>query len=1287
MLYNFGRIFGAPTSTLVKTDVVTVLDLENKGTVNITTDIGSFYLNGIEVGSVVDAVAGDTLEIELTTASGYVSTIFCTIYQDGVLASIFSATTTFDPASEFDPDYLEYEPYEVLPDSEWQPSNVAYFKRFGASQKHDLLVDPSNDYTLTRLVVCDYHRDSVYFCDPLLGLAYTEKNELTKPASSADYYDAEGFRVAHLVLYRGENKIAFFEDYLRKPENDVELADGNAIKIKTHNSSLYVLYDNNALYLYTISEDFSISEGVLVDNFVRDFILDEGNVAYLKGIITRVLVDFDGAYIDLVNTAEVLSYNSSLDVFAAGHTATGAISFVSGGLGNRAVTYDADTGLLYISYIETHGDHFYATGEFFGILKFDQNSKVFFQEEVPTYGIQDFTNYLMLTYLYTDIDPKVNVVDLKPSIFSFTPGLFPGAGGILYSDEITVGGLGAPTVLSIPNLTNPKVTLEVNGKEIQTTTSSIANGDTFRIKLIPQKEETSRLDLPVVVGSTQETFTILPVPGTILPRDTGFGPVVGESSQVKTTDVRSFPFLAESDTIFVSVDVGQVLVNNIPLGKSANVSANDLISFSHTIPDQPCTTNYQTVTYGDDLFKSVIAYQQRENSVTRLIELGAPGTNINDVWLKSPLGSKITTSESVVRTNSSVVLSIPNIYNASLIKNGESVGLSSKFSNGDKIQLELTTSNHYNTEHRITISGCDVAMVWRVYTTPDLYIDSFDLGSQEDLALTDYVISEEIVVSGLGYRQSADILVPYGTILFINGLQQGVDPDLLDYRGVLKEDLLVRNKATEGTRIRLEGYPRNTYGTTQLVPLQIGYTVGNWSLKTYNVDPLKGKLSQSTSLILERNPTITSYFADTMKVSLGADRAKIQRPRTLLKGKTSAAATTFSSEPSPVTPNSNFEPVMEKYPVVNSGSSYVLEGSPWHSFKSENFIPYIDTFTTTELYSSVTENASFGIFERKDLWFNLSFADDIAFDRSGIFELISGMHLSEFPAPVNFTQINAYSDPAHFEPEPWFDVVTFTLATADSLHVAPYYTYVIATSENSSLRTALNFLPRIPSIFTMDTVNFDSLVERTFVLPFVYQPSTFFSVENKPLDYNYFQHVVVPHVWQDHETDPTFIFNVKWFPELAEHFNDVFPSWIPAQSRDTFVFTSNYISEQSSYSVSKVGDFVYEQNHDSVIKQLDYIHVSESTHTVIPRGFSTAPSNQLYFFELDSAMDQKEINTLPLQQVFSSTVLAIADAESYGLTESDIHVIPYEDSYIWVHAMPCNNMCGGCPETGYIHGG
>lgn len=1298
MLYSFNRQYGVELSSVVVSNELEVIDPLNAGQVNLTISQGSIVVNGLSRGNTADVTASDKIAIEITSASTYVTTTFVEVYQDGDLASIFVVTTTFDPDVEFNSEYLNVEPYDILETSEWVPIAQPHYELYPQGTTLPI-ADESGDFTLSRLVACDFHRDLLYFIDPLNGLAKTVSNELTKPASSVDLYTAGGFRLAHIVLYRGQDTLAFFEDYTRDPANDFVL-DASAKRIKIDGFTLYVLFEDNTLKTFNVDETFSITEGSIVDTDVLDFALDSGNVAYVKGTTTREFIDFDGTSYPVNDTADMLAYNPTLDHFVVGHRATGFITYIDGILGNRQKTYSG-SAFIYLTEIEAYQDKFVAVGEFYGISIFDKNTSKFFAREVPSFGIQNFTNFLAITHLYPDAEARVNSVDLRPNTLEFNPEYFVLPGGQIFSETQTVNGLEQAATLAIPNLSNPEVALIVNGTEIAGKTAVVDNGDTFAIVVRPVEIENSRLDIPVVVGSSIFTFSVLPIPGSILPHRTGFGPIYGEPNTQGYSEERSFPFLREDDSIFVEVDVGSIFINRINMGKSANVKAFDKVSFSHTIPSTRCGVNYQTVTYGSGMFSTVNAYKQTGETDFTLVGLGEPNTNVEDVWNLQPLQTTLRTADSIVRCGGSrVTLEIPDSFSARLFKNNVDVGLRSTFNDGDLLSVEMTTSAHYNIEHQLTISSCGMARLWEVFTAPDLFIDAFDLGTQEDLAITDYVVSEEMTVTGLGYRQVADVVVPYGTSIFINGIKQYFDNKLLDYRGMLKEDFVLKGVAKEGTRIRLEGYPRGTYGSTQKIPLKVGFTTGYWTLKTYYVDPKAPVMDSAPALVSDRAETEISYY----KAVLISDKVS--------EGKMVVGASAVFGTTQPVPEiffNGEYESnTVAEYltataePTVVSSDSFITEASGISVVSDQKFITtQAPLHTSTEIVAEGWPNSvqefdgltaegvntvDTHLFSSGD-WIAV-FDDTIVeygLPKASYTPVVE--HLSSFAAPEHFTYTEVLSGPmyaAHFSWEMYeFDFSEIRMYDFD---VEPSLQFATASLE--SIADAVYFEAAGEASFSIEFDEHRSPITFYFDFDFSYndKPEPFYEFSPSWQQSHPEPFYTIYGIWKTFSNEPFYRVHQLWEKFVRPEYTTT-PSWIVALNQPTWSIASSWHVEDSNDLVLVANNAEAESSHDQFFIQANPYSAETSSFVTVDSSYYDVPVNGNYTFAVLHDIAEDEVNVLPLQQVFDSELEALANANSYGLVPPEIVVVPYEDKFIWVHSMPCENMCYACPATGYIHGG
>lgn len=1326
MLYLLQNLEDIQPSTL-KSISFSAIDLEGNG-VDIAIDNGTLYHNGSPIGqSATGVMDGDTIKIELTSSATALATEYSVVRQQGIVQGIFSVSTVSDQLANVRAEFFDMEPYEVLPESGWVPSGVAEYNNLNTTMVpynvRTIDQPDSSGSSSVRNILCDYHRDKVYFINVSTGVHFHTLDKYAGPASSADLFN-DGFRFLTFIAYRKANKIVGYEDIFET----LDIASTDPIKLQSQGKALFILEKGASQIRRLIfdPDDLSYTEDAIVyDEPILDFISNQYGVAVLH---LNKLVDFNGGECP-VTPAYKFEYNGSTDTFLITHRTEGAYSYTTGPNGSR-VANRVISDLDYLSIAHAYKSQFYVLGEK-GSLKVHANGTftAYDSLDYPTFSLEEFRDDMFSSKLYTDIPFRVQSVDLEPNTIDLGEVEATPIGTTVYSNTVNIGGLEQPVQVKLPPLPSAKIKLLKNGIDTPAPTN-VENGDTIQIEMeITESYKTAFL-YPVTIGGDTFIFKILPIPGETLPRETAVPPV-GTISTDDIDYVHSFALKMPliEDSIYISTDKGVLYKNNVEVGTGANFNSSDTLNIH--LPYQVYGVEYVTLTFGSDAYQSVVAFNEQpwnpaegETSPIsfNLVGLGPIGTNFDDRregdWIRG-VQEVLKTSPARVSLSgaSSVDLEVPDIWKAQIYKNGVPSGRTVSVSHGDEVEFEMETTAVYDIQHLLPIIVQGVAQrYWNVYTEEDWYVEPFDLGLTDGHVITDYVVSNEITVAGLGSRVAVPLIVPYNTKLFINGvLAKGGNYNAdqggnTDYRGVLVEEEHtgftpnVRN----GDTVRLEGYPRPVYGTLQSYELTIGKTIGHWRVGLISVTP--------------EVDSVSSHFAE---VQLPVPEAAIDGPDSIVEVDLKpTAAVVHSNSPKRVTPAKVSKASVSSSAVVSSErrTGIAVSNAQVLSPKTESIptsahIELLDSMSGKkqetgivlgEYFTAGSELLSSGIVLSET-------------DRAGYVSTYDIL-LGDKGSYANFeTDHREYVDIPNSEVAPNVEIKVETnrfdrfeaveyLGNRHPIELRTYYPDKYAEHKeiepgtfklhhNAYIAVELSSQDLEPGVFPVrPDVTFirDTQVWDNSNLPLIDPVYEVLPRNEDPL---------MTVEWTKLRLNPTIgydpVYEIPARPDEASYT----PKYeVVARPDEVKMATESIViprafevklhrgAEKSTSNGARLVQGPTTAIHN---KRGQFLQAQRSTiksnvggYRVLRSQPALSPAVVERKFGSNGDISIANTTVSDLRQTFLSVQDAKDNAEQvYGLSPDDYTVVDYENQYVWIRMIPCENMCYSCPDQGYIQGG
>lgn len=214
--------------------------------------------------------------------------------------------------------------------------------------------------------------------------------------------------------------------------------------------------------------------------------------------------------------------------------------------------------------------------------------------------------------------------------------------------------------------------------------------------------------------------------------------------------------------------------------------------------------------------------------------------------------------------NQNIEISIPDLYDAVIVKNNVDVGTSTTLRNGDEFYIQVPTLLDYYYRYNIPIIFTNYIYDWYVQTEPDLIPSSAQFIDKFNLYLSEIGYSNVITISGLTAHVEAPATVVRGTGVLLNGIDiTETDPELT------ATEFFVMN----GDTVQLYGNPGSPYGTAREHVLTVGITNCVFKAWTIFLDAAKRKdASYAIATNMRRLPAVAynasvGYSSDTAVVA------------------------------------------------------------------------------------------------------------------------------------------------------------------------------------------------------------------------------------------------------------------------------------------------------------------------------------------------------------------------------------------------------------------------------------
>jgi len=1289
----------------------------------MSVDLGGLSVNGSRKGPSAEVYAGDTVSVYVSASTTKGTPVFVNVLQDGILAGTFVVISEAVSGSIFDEEYLDLEPYEVLPDSNWTASplrGISVYDKVDLTLKTTVPLSdsPILDLPEYRTHIHDYHRDMTYVLD---STAYFRDEPIFKgiiptdllgPVSDFTLFDTAGVRYGFAVAYRKSNKIVIFDESYNVK---LEIESQDPLKVSGTDGTIFIL-EKGATSLRKIEFDdvFAYTETPLEYGIViKDFVVNTETIsaAIVSG---TTVVDFDGTvYSGMSRNAFKVYYEPVSDVILVNHGLEGGQTYFRGETGLRTRTLK-ETNIKYHTYTEIRRD-----GGTEVIYVDDVGHNLYTQDivdppglvkqaattEGPSYGIAILGNLVFIPNLYADIDLKILDYDTEPDLYNLGESQLGYVGTVVDSIPVTLEGINVDTQVFLPEITTQETELLVNGVPSGKSATVVA-GDTLAIRTTSIRETGQDDLIPVVIGQTIYSYTLLPNTPNILPRYTVFLPKVVAANTEICLDSNTVFGLGLGVTQTVTTDNGLLMVNGDADSKAASVDIEDGDSLSLCLTSGPDAYDVVSanITYADiftsPVYITTVDTTVEPNPVVADLDFQDPDSlDIMNRVLNVKLGQSVISSPAIVELtdfDAEVDVKIPDIYDSFLVINGIQLpGHTAKVKHGDTISIGLTSTFNYLTDHSIPMVLGNSTFYFIAQTIPDYVPNGFYFGFKENLHIADRVLSDIVTVSGLMEGTYVPLVIPYGTVPIIDGVRLDIANHLLDYRGVLTDDF--HHIISNGSTLQLEGFARPTYGDRNVLEVTIGYRTGLWELSTFEVEEYESNILPDVVSIdrpdyattFMRKPVLVERTLNTSIVSVST--RPVLTPLRVASIPSKGATIKASKAISVVNPSvSTYADTSPISALVGSSSVLVdRQGSILGSLSSSKALSSI-AYGKNKSTSLVSNNL-----RRETHGSN----DVMSLFRGAHRELVNGYEAfkSEGSAPKIGTRHDGVTvfihNPVSFSASDIRDLqaVIFPDSPAALMPAIPWAKDELRQPVLVSYNSDSTIYPRA------ETIKF----ERSFV---VYQetPNNIKAYRPEAIAYDNSGYKraarqdTIVNVHPEIKWATPYKFNAPVPPALAERIFKVIAPKKPVAGPRLFKVLKNstvVVGARPSIQSYNVHPVVVTRSPivvpipvpvkwtrpDTIVPDYSRLTISRPDTVVITNPTVYMSSKSEVFFDkfTDSYLDG----------TFETAEIAEQAAEAKGLVDNDYSIVPYGGRFIWIRVLPCENMCYDCPPAGYIQGG
>lgn len=304
--------------------------------------------------------------------------------------------------------------------------------------------------------------------------------------------------------------------------------------------------------------------------------------------------------------------------------------------------------------------------------------------------------------------------DTTPNAFDFAPNVTNAAVSTLTTaSNVTITGINAPTPVSV---TGAGAQISINGGAWGTS-GTITNGQTLGLRLTSSASFSTAIVATVDVGGVTDTWSVTTVAADTTPNAFDFTPNVTNAALSTLTTASAVTITGINTTTPVSVSgtgSPQISINGGAWVTSGTITNGQTLAVRLT--SSPSFNTILTATV--DVGGVTDAW-----SVTTLLEDTTPDAfNFTPNVTNAALNTLTTAANTVTISgiNSPASVSVSGGGSPQVRINGGSWVTSGTISNGETLQLRLTSSGSYNTGLTATVNVGGVTDNWSVTTRPNV---------------------------------------------------------------------------------------------------------------------------------------------------------------------------------------------------------------------------------------------------------------------------------------------------------------------------------------------------------------------------------------------------------------------------------------------------------------------------------------------------------------------------------------------------------------------------------------
>ena len=1280
-----------------------VLEIENSDIFGdlLKLDKGTIAVNGERIGSQAIVMAGDTIQVSVNSPITKGHSVTCTLTKGNQVVGYFISVTENALEYTYDDSYNTLFACEAIPARNWTPSASSNINAYNTDGS---FVGRYNLNTLdvgkgSRAInVLDFNRNKVHVFDTAkkatINIIYGGG-----PISELTFYDTDDIKTGVAIAFNKDGAIRFYSPSYNQVD---QLLLPNVAHIAFVGNKLYASAKNsNVLYSWTfnpISMAYSNPQTQVFADSITYLQATASELLVMAG--TNVYSATAEVKLTLDAPARCAAYSKDLETVYVTH---GQFDYITKIASDYSVTTLTMPGAIFLDTIAVNavGDIYVNDTETKFLYKREAVTDINIELNFPGFGLV-LSDYIYVLDAYTDLPSKISTDALA---YTLDTTQYIDIEGVYIGDTVETGQIQVLTTNRPINVSAAPyagyVRLLKNNIPVPGNVTTVEAGDTLALQVDYGYTLENPSSYAIIIDQEVFELNIFADIEVIIPNDFIF--IARKGVPVSTSIPSNVITIAGLDRpIEVTATSGILVVNGIEVTDPVTVDNGDTLQIKVLSGDTGCKTvlgyvhieNRFTVPFSVSTYT---AYPDGEDIPTPPALVFAPSYNL-------PLDEYVY-SDVIVPQNTfpNITLNIPDIYDATLIRNGVDVGRTAVLRQEDSLRIKLKTTSNFEAPHHVTIHSCSHVFSWVAWTIGDTVPDEFDFGTILDVSIKDYVTSDVVTLSGVGRSVLLPVRFPYGTYPIINGVRAAIDPSLLDYRGVLRQDYTMKLLLSPGSTLQLEGYPRPVYGDTVAISVFIGGRRGYWTVGTWNT--LLADTEASYLVGVDQPLEAPALQA----VALDSSTVLDYKPKYI---------TTTANGPKPVERNVTYIPAAADkiadrpnvYIRINADYLYVPNAEIVAS--SSNDPSYVDRIHT------YTHNNSNTLLFTMDytcavLGTNGVYAENFAYSdlkiSAGSFYTLDRA-VSYIKWATNYTKVESTADTVHWVPNAYVGEVR----KIERLDAIVFGSYRLNTTdvEYKHDTAVYHYTQMIYQKFSVAFTTSDQIKFTTAFSynqqtdPVKYSPTYTYFKQNEPVEYT--PKYVYP-------GQPGFTLYDPDYVVISQSTQAKYvPKYVAFDGLNLVSYKHQYVTVNQGQitTASLTKAVIYNSNLTTSLTPATEYHVGASLYTV-PKFNATHRTQGSYkttdMVVLSISVDECSVAIgEPIVTVddygmhdkpyegelhpgyFATHALAVANAYSWDMINGDFYTINIPGrGWAWTMIIDCENMCNpnDCPPAGYIHGG